>query len=317
MLTTEAPARPGYRPFRVSVAGIRRLSPHFVRVTFTGDDLDEFGTGGLDMRIKLVLPTPQSDIDRFVGAMADADSVTGFAADWYDGWRQLDDARRNPIRTYTVRAVRPEASEVDVDFVAHGDAGPASAWVAAARPNDELVLIGPDALAEDNLGGIAWHPGAARSFLLAGDETAVPAISSILEALHPAATGAVFLEVPGEQDRLELAAPAGISVTWISRDGAAYGTKLRREVKHWAKRYLTAHHHGVVLDDVDVDTEILWDVPDETVAIGADEAGLYAWIAGEAAGVKLIRRDLVTGLGLDRRQVAFMGYWRDGRSEQN
>lgn len=301
----------------MSVASVRRLTPHFVRVTFTGVDLDEFGTGGLDMRIKLVLPTPESDIDRFASAMADAGSPTGFAADWYERWRQLDDARRNPIRTYTVRAVRPEQSEVDVDFVAHGDAGPASAWVATARQHDELVLIGPDALAEDNLGGIAWHPGAARSFLLAGDETAVPAISSILESLDPEATGAVFLEIPDQEDRLELTAPAGVSVTWIARGAHGYGTQLRREVKHWAKRYLTAHHHGVVLDDVDVDAEILWDVPDETVALSADEAGLYAWIAGEAAGVKLIRRDLVTGLGLDRRQVAFMGYWRDGRSEQN
>ncbi|NQX12809.1 siderophore-interacting protein [Microbacteriaceae bacterium VKM Ac-2855] len=317
LTTTAAPARPGYRPFRVRVAAVNRLSPHFVRVTFTGDDLDEFGTGGLDTRIKLVMPTSSSDIDGFARAMADDESVTGFAADWYERWRSLDADRRNPIRTYTARAVRPARSEVDIDFVAHGDAGPASAWVGTARPGDELVLVGPDALAEENRGGICWHPGTARSFLLAGDETAVPAIASILETLPQKATGAVFLEVPTHEDRIAISAPVGVSVQWVVRGGAEYGAVLRRDVRRWAKRFLTAHHHGVVLDDVDVDTEILWDVPDETVALSADEAGLYAWIAGEAGAVKRIRRDLVTELGLDRRQVAFMGYWRNGRAENN
>lgn len=310
-----APARPGYRPFRVRVAEVGRLSPSFIRVTFTGADLGEFGTGGLDQRIKLVVPMPGHDIEGFASAMADASAETGFAADWYERWRSLDDGRRNPIRTYTVRAVRPGDAEVDVDFVAHGDSGPASAWACAVRPGDEAVLIGPDALAEDNLGGICWKPGAARSLLLAGDETALPAISSILESLDGDTTGAVFVEVPHEEDRLELRAPAGVRISWIVREDRDFGVGLRREVRHWAKRFLTAHHHGVELDDVDVDTEILWDVPEETIALSAEEAGLYAWIAGEAAAVKRIRRDLVTELGLDRRQVAFMGYWRNGRAE--
>ena len=41
----------------------------------------------------------------------------------------------------------------------------------------------------------------------------------------------------------------------------------------------------------------------------------YAWIAGEAGVVKEMRRYLVRDVGIDRKQVAFMGYWRQGKAE--
>ncbi|MFR0656789.1 SIP domain-containing protein, partial [Pantoea sp. SIMBA_079] len=63
------------------------------------------------------------------------------------------------------------------------------------------------------------------------------------------------------------------------------------------------------LDDVDVDNDILWETAE------AVPAGFYAWIAGESAAVKTLRRLLVRGHGIDRSRVAFMGYWRLGRAE--
>jgi NADPH-dependent ferric siderophore reductase len=63
------------------------------------------------------------------------------------------------------------------------------------------------------------------------------------------------------------------------------------------------------LDDVDVDSGILWEVPEEAQRT----SGPYAWLAGEAGVVKGLRRHLVQEAGLDRRSVAFMGYWRQGR----
>ncbi|MBO0983690.1 siderophore-interacting protein [Rathayibacter sp. SD072] len=311
--TTAAPARPAYRPYLATVARATRIAPHFIRVTLTGDDLDSVGCTGPDQRIKLVVPTPTSDARAFLSSVADLDAPDGVAADWYGRWRTLPDEQRNPLRTYTIRAVRPELSEVDIDFVAHGDSGPASAWVGTAAPGAEVVIIAPDSRSELPGGGVEWHPGAATSLLLAGDETAVPAIGAILESLPADASGAAFLEVPTAEDRLELRHPAGVHVTWIVREsGADCGAALDASVRTWATRFLTAHHRGVEVSDVDVDSEILWEVPEET-----KDPGLYAWIAGEAGAVKRIRRCLVTELGVDRKRVAFMGYWRLGRSEAN
>ncbi|SMH46660.1 NADPH-dependent ferric siderophore reductase, contains FAD-binding and SIP domains [Rathayibacter oskolensis] len=310
---TDAPARPAYRPFLATVARATRIAPHFIRVTLTGDDLGAVGCTGPDQRIKLVVPTPTSDADDFMLSVADEDGPDGLAPDWYTRWRELPDAQRNPLRTYTIRATRPELSEVDVDFVAHGDTGPASAWVESASPGDRVVIVAPDSRSELPGGGVEWHPGAATTLLLAGDETAVPAISAILESLGDEATGAAFLEVPTAEDLLPLRHPVGVSVTWLVRDGgAAPGAALGTSVRAWATRFLTAHHRGVEVSDVDVDSEILWEVPEERT-----DPGLYAWIAGEAGAIKLIRRCLVTELGLDRTRVAFMGYWRTGRSEAN
>ncbi|AZZ54578.1 siderophore-interacting protein [Rathayibacter iranicus] len=311
--TTTAPARPPYRPYLATVARATRIAPHFIRVTLTGADLDCVGCTGPDQRIKLVVPTAASGAEEFMASVADEDGPDGLAPDWYTRWRDLPDELRNPLRTYTIRATRPELAEVDVDFAAHGDAGPASAWAESACAGQRIVIIAPDIRSELPGGGVEFHPGAATSLLLAGDETAVPAIAAILESLGDEATGAAFLEVPSALDRLALRHPAGVSVTWIVRESvAAPGAALGGAVRSWATRFLTAHHRGVEVSDVDIDSGILWEVPEES-----SDPGLYAWIAGEAGAVKLIRRCLVTELGLDRRRVAFMGYWRTGRSESN
>ncbi len=328
----EAPARAKYtsRGFAVRLERTERLSETFLRLTFTGDDLDEFGATTLDQRIKLVLP---ASCDTPVDPALFAD------AEWYQTWLALPDGERPVMRTYTVRAVRTEAKEIDVDVVLHGvepgsaqapdcevteahacvhagEVGPAVRWSATARRGDSIVVIGPNGLFPGAQAGIEWRPPAtAGSFLVAGDETAVPAISSIVAALPADARGHVFCEVPTSDDVLSFDAPPGVSVTWLARRGegvtAQHGELLDLAVRAGAPRLL---YEGTVreeFEDVDLDAGILWDVPEQSSA----PEGVYAWIAGEATAVKELRRFLVRDLGMDRKAVAFMGYWRAGRSE--
>ncbi|GAA3933340.1 siderophore-interacting protein [Microbacterium soli] len=291
-----------YSTFRTTVARISRLSPSFTRITLEGDDLQHFGTDGLDQRIKLIIPLADGTVTD-VGQL-DASLSMG---EWYRRWRELPDELRNPIRTYTIRSPRPVDREIDVDFALHGTDGPASAWATGAEVGDPLLVVGPDARAEEPAGGIEWKPGAATSVLIAGDETAAPAICSIVESLPEHTTGEVCVEVPTEADALPLTAPDGVRVTWLARGGAAHGVRLSAAVHEWGRQRSAAA--GVAeLAEPDPD-EVLWEVPD------AVTGGEYAWLAGEAGTITALRRHLVRDLGIDRRSIAFMGYWRQGRAE--
>ncbi|XVV09201.1 siderophore-interacting protein [Actinoplanes sp. CA-131856] len=295
-----------WRFFAVEVRKVDRLSPNFVRITFTGDDLHKFADNGYDQRIKLLTALPE----------------VGFAhlptsADWYTEWRDLPTEHRNPIRTYTIRAVRAHLNEVDVDMVLHGSTGPASKFAAEAQPGDVAYLMGPNADFDGIHGGIDFHPPAHTDcILLGGDETAVPAIASILAKLPPDARGEALLEVPEDGDQLpDVTAPANVRVTWLPRNGAPQGDKLIPAVRQATRRILgdVAGTPVTDLEDVDVDHDILWEVPEPLT----DTSRFYAWLAGEAAAIKAIRRHLVSECGVDRRAVAFMGYWRQGKAEDN
>lgn len=302
-MTLLAQAAP-WRFFDARVAAVQPLSPSFVRVTLTGEDLADFADNGFDQRFKLLLPAPEG----------------GFAhlprgEDWYAGWRALPDAQRPPLRTYTVRAVRPELGEVDVDMVRHGLSGPASAFAEQARHGDEVVVLGPNARFDGPHGGLEFRPpaGHAGPLLIAGDETAVPAIAVILEQLPPTAYGEVVLEVPLAEDRLPLAKPAGMQVTWVVRDGAAHGSALTPAVVDAVDRLdLPLLLAGEDVEEPTGEDEVLWDVPE--VADATTARDLYAWLAGEARAITGLRRHLVRDVGVDKRSVAFMGYWREGVS---
>lgn len=295
---------PAYRTFAVRVAALRRPSPSFLRVTFTGPDLDLFASNGFDQRIKVLFPLPGRGI---------ADRPDG--PDWYGEWRALPAEHRMPIRTYTVRAVRSEPAEVDVDFVLHGPTGPASAWAGSATLGDEVVLVGPNALYDGDTGGVEWHPPAdASCLLIAGDETAVPAISAIVESLPAGRRARVLLEVPVAEDALDVAAPEGVQVDWLPRRSAAgtapRGLLLIRALMHALTELDLSPAPPADLDDVDIESGILWEVPDAPRGI----SGAYVWLAGEAGVVKGLRRHLVQEVGIPRADVAFMGYWREGRA---
>ncbi|MFI6595070.1 siderophore-interacting protein [Nonomuraea sp. NPDC050536] len=291
-----------FRMFSVRVDRLRRLSPTFLRVTFTGEDLHLFADNGFDQRIKLILPVPGHGL---------AHVPTG--PDWFTRWRSLPDDRRNPIRTYTIREVRHAERAIDVDMVVHADGGPAAHWAETAREGDAIVVFGPDARYGERHGGQEFRPPAdTGAVLIAGDETAVPAVCGILERLPSGTEGEVLLEVPHADDALEIRSRGAVKVTWLARGDAPHGETLIPAVRAAAGRLLPPQTEPGSLPEVDVDAEVLWEVPDETAA---PYGPLYAWLAGEAAMIKTLRRHLVAERGMDRRSVAFMGYWRHGRAE--
>jgi NADPH-dependent ferric siderophore reductase len=299
------PAAETSRFFRVRVSAIADLTPSFRRFTFTGDDLADFGDPGFDQRIKVVFPTDTVSIDAM---------PTG--PDWWDAWRTLAEDGRPPIRTYTTRAVRNERAEVDVDMVAHEVIGPASAWIENARPGDEVLIFAPTTAHHGVSFGVDFVPPADTGcFLLAGDETAAPAIAVILEQLPPQARGVVVLEVPDAGDLSYLPEHPGFSYRVSPRAGTDRHAHLIPAVRHSAAELIPVGH-GSEVEEVDIDHDMLWEVP-RTAKGGAalKSAPMYAWLAGESGAIKALRRHLVAEHGVDRRAVAFMGYWREGRAE--
>lgn len=295
----------------VEVVSIERLSPAFMRVELGGPALADFGVDGrlFDQRIKLIFPGASGTLPSFAGA----------DESWYASWLALPLDERGHMRTYTARDVRGfgEDTRLVVDFVLHhenGASGPASSWAASANPGDRVVLIGPQR--GKPFGGIEFAPGAARRLLLAGDETAVPAICRILADLDADALGTAFLEVPGVADVLDVSAPPGVDVVWLPREGVAHGARQVAAIR----RHLGLPVDGAFVPDAAVVDEV-WETPtysssgEEIVPPAGNSSNLpdlYAWLAGESTVVTTLRRCLVRELGLERRQVAFMGYWRRG-----
>lgn len=225
------------------------------------------------------------------------------------------------MRTYTVRDVVGAGSEtrVVVDIVVHEPpCGPGSTWARSAEVGDRLVLLGPRRGMA--YGGIEFAPHVgADEMVIVGDETAVPAIAAILEALPATAVGQVLLEVPGAADVQELRAPEGVRVSWLPREGAEHGTLiLATAAERLAERLAAEPVRLELAADEEIDPD-LWETPEYSSSGEALEAGepkvlpgVYAWIAGESAMVTSLRRYLVNEVGMDRSQVAFMGYWRRG-----
>ena len=312
-MTSSAPttATP-FRLFEVELTKRTVLSHNFVRFTFTGPHLDRFADNGHDQRIKLLFPA--------TGPRNGFAALLGSPDDWYTAWRSLADEERPAMRTYTIRAVRPSANEIDVDIVLHGLIGVASAWASTAPVGSPLVICGPNADYDGSHGGVDFHPPArAARILLAGDETALPAIANILERLPADARGCALVEVPDEGDAAALPSHPGFEVIVAARaSGGSQGDALIPLVQEHAGRLLapraTVGAALAELDDVDIEDGILWEVPNDE---GDVETPVYAWLAGEAGVIKTLRRHLVSERGIDRKAVAFMGYWRLGKDEQN
>lgn len=205
--------------------------------------------------------------------------------EWYARWRALDPDVRGIMRTYTIRGVRPaqdgRTAEIDVDFALHGDLGPASRWARRAVAGDPVSILAP--VTHDN-GGVDFRlPRDAGWVLLTADETALPAVAGILASLPAGLPVSAWIEVAHPDDRLPLATAADAGITWVVRE---------RSGRPFA----------------------------ETVTAGplpGPAATGYAWLAGESSAVRALRRRLVDGPGLDRRRVAFTGYWRRGTTEDD
>ncbi|ARQ71454.1 siderophore-interacting protein [Streptomyces marincola] len=207
----------------------------------------------------------------------------GMGAAWWPAWQRMHPDERATMRTYTVREYRREQCELDVDFALHGDIGVASRWAARAAAGDPLTVLGP--LAEDS-GGVDFHPPADADWVLVtADATALPAVEGILAWLPSGTRVKVWIEVDHPDDRRPLPTRADADVTWLCRDAPLPGSA----------------------------PSVLDAVREARLPAGAP----YAWLAGEAATVRDLRRHLVGDRGVDRRRITFTGYWRRGTSEED
>jgi NADPH-dependent ferric siderophore reductase len=172
------------------------------------------------------------------------------------------------MRTFTPRRFDPATATLDVEFVLHGD-GPASSWAQRAEPGHRIAVAGPGGRMPLVLG-----PG---HFVVGGDESALPAIATLLAALPDSASADVVVEVDGVTDELELESAADLSVTWRHRRTGLFGDELH-----------------AAFTDVDL-----------TGAAGV-------WVACEATAVRRLRHLLLSERALDPSVLVTRGYWRLG-----
>ncbi|MGW7053929.1 siderophore-interacting protein [Streptomyces sp. NPDC054887] len=275
--TAEETATVPFRLFGLTVVRTRRLSTTMLRVTFAGEDLRAFASGGRDQSLSLFLPHP---------GQAEPVLPPETDPDWFGSYRALPDDVRAVMRSYTLREQRraadgAPADEVDIDFALHGDGGPAGRWAARASAGDRVVVLGP-AVADNT--AVRFRPPQDTDWVLMwADETALPAAAAALEWLPAGTRAKVWIEVPHADDRLELTTAADADITWLVRDENAPSA----------------------LDAVRA-------VPAEELPEGTP----YTWIAGESSCVRALRRHLVQERGFDRKRVTFVGYWRRGLSEE-
>lgn len=245
---------PAFR--RVTVRRTERLSRRMARVTLAGPELAGFTVDEPAASVRLLLPSPDHE-----------ELPTPV---WNGNEFLLPDGRRPTIRTFTPRRVDRVAHELDVEVVIHGG-GAASAWALAADPGRPVALSGP--------GRGYVVDGDAPAFLLAGDETAIPAISQLLEAMPARAAVVVYVEIADPLARLALPDHPRATVEWCDQmpdapPGHALADALRK---------------------------------------AAPDPATRVWAAGEAAAMQRIRRHLFDELGFPRSQATVRGYWKHGR----
>jgi NADPH-dependent ferric siderophore reductase len=254
------------------VLAAERVSPAFRRLTLGGHGLERFVTIGPDDFVYVLLPPPGR-----------TELTIGVDFSWTDFYA-MDEADRPVGAYYTVREHRPAAGELDIDVFLHDDPGPASGWGASAAPGDPVALWGPRT---------AWHPPAGTDWwLLAADETALPAAAGILETLPSDAVVRVFAEAADERDVKELPAGPNAEVTWVAKDGHAPGPGGPGGPGHPGDDVARQRLASAV----------------RAAALPAGQA--YAWGGGESRSMTALRKYLRREVGLAREQVSLVGYWR-------
>ncbi len=183
----------------VEVVKTERITPHLLRITVGGDELDEFVSPGFDDHVKLFFP--------------DANGVLALPAIGPDGpiW---PNGIKPTMRDYTPRNFDPVAKTLEIDFALHL-AGPATRWAEQAAPGQRLGVGGPRGsfiVTTD----FDWH-------LLVGDDTALPAIARRLAELPADAHAIVIAEVDSAADKVDLPTAANVQIVWAYRDKAAAG----------------------------------------------------------------------------------------------
>ena len=195
------------------------------------------------------------------------ESLAGFISASFDDHIKVFLGGSGPepvMRDYTPRRYDAAAGELTIEFALHGD-GPAAQWATQATPGQHLHIGGPRGSFIIPL-DYDWH-------LLAGDETALPAITRRLEELPAGARAIAVVQVADAADRRSLRSAAQVQVQWV-----ATADELIQAVR--------------------------------ALALPAGEG--YAWCAGEAGAMATLRRVLVQEKGHDPQALRAAAYWKRG-----
>ncbi|GAA0430832.1 siderophore-interacting protein [Actinoplanes capillaceus] len=245
------------KPRLLQVRNVQRITPRMVRVTLGGDDLDGFQGPAPADHVKVFFPADGADLPIMptLGPNGLVPPPPG--------------TPRPVFRDYTVRAHRP--GELDLDFVIHGE-GPASTWAAQASEGQTVGVLGPR--------GSVLIPMDLDWYLVAGDETALPAVARFLEQIPAGRRVLAYVEVADVLEEQKLTWSADVTLTWLHRNGAEPGA-----------------------------TTLLLDAITATELPPGDG---FAWIAGEATTLKPIRRHLRDDRALPSDAIDVDGYWKRG-----
>lgn len=197
---------------KLSVSRKEYITPHYISVYFTGDGIERIANTTVGVHNKILVPPkgarkihiPEFDYEK-------------------RRWKLQPGETPPVVRTYTHRGIDLEKNEIRIDFVAHGDEGPASAWAIAAEKGDELGVMMKDGKKE-------LYPQT-ENYLFVGDATAIPCLGAILEDLPETAKGNCIIEVPGKDDEQELQTKADINFLWLHNENPQKGSRLAETVK--------------------------------------------------------------------------------------
>lgn len=236
----------------LQVLRVTDLTPRMRRITLGGPELKGFLSLGSDDHIKLLFacsPQEQAALD--------------------NPGKDLDGVKPT-LREYTPRRIEEVAGELDIDFVLHGD-GPASTWAAQATVGQTLNIAGPRSS--------MVVPDMFDSYLLIGDETAIPAIARRLEELSATRNALVVIEVENALEQQPLASLANVQVIWVQR-----------------------HQQDLL--------EVLKQLP-----LPAGE--LYTWVALEKTLTRQAKRLLLEDKGVQEDRLKAVAYWRLGEDDNH
>ncbi|NEY32888.1 SIP domain-containing protein [Streptomyces sp. PRKS01-65] len=254
----DRPVRKPRKPHSARVVRTERLTPHMQRVVLGGEGLAGFSADTCtDHYVKLLFPAGGA-------TYPEPFDMERIRAEYpREQW---------PVtRTYTVRHWDAEHRELTLDFVIHGDEGLAGPWALRARPGETVRFMGP---------GGAYAPDPAADWhLLAGDESALPAIARSLESLPDGARAHAFVEVAGPEEEQKI--DSDVEVVWLHRGTRPVGQALVEAVR----------------------------------SLDFPRGRVHAFVHGEAGWVKELRRLLRVEREIPREDLSISGYWRLGHNE--
>ena len=210
--------------------------------------------------------------------MLQGDSLKDFPTGYEGGYIKLvfpGGLERPVVRSYTVREFSADTRVITIDMVAHGDTGPAATWASNTSIGDEVQITGPGACKPINT--------SADRFILAGDMSAMPAISVNINRLPADAIGDIVLEVISKEDQLELPVPKGMNLHWV------------------------------VNPDPDAPNTML---EDSVMALPWRDGEVSVWVAGEFSASRALRQYFRHEKSVRKENMYVSCYWKIGENDE-